>query len=128
MINIAESDRGKLTGIDLTSIPFVPKRIFIVNNVPVDEIRGDHAHYLDHQILYCLSGSLIVDKIYKSKDKDTIILNAGDTCDIPPLTWSTIKFAENNSSFLCVCSEQYDEKEYIRNYEKFIRIITNVNI
>lgn len=128
MINIVDSDRGKLTAINLTNIDFIPKRLFIVDNVPQNGVRGEHAHLLDHQILYCLSGSLSINKIYKLNNNiinETIILNRGDKCQIPSLTWTSIKFIDPHSSLLCLCSEIYDENEYIRNFDKFIRIINN---
>lgn len=131
MINIVDSDRGKLTAIDLTNLPFVPKRIFIVDKVEIGGIRSDHAHHKDSQILYCLSGSLSISKIFKSPEgllNQMYILNPGDKCEIPPLTWSIIKFLDNNSSFICICSESYDEQEYIRNYEEFLRIINDTNV
>ena len=122
MINIVESDRGKLTGIDLTNIPFVPKRIFIVDNVPVNGVRGNHAHIRDNQILYCLSGQLEITTTNKISTTTTIC-ETGTKVNIPRLTWSSIKFLKEKSSFLCICSEPYDESEYIRNYNEFNKLI-----
>lgn len=126
MINIVESDRGNLTAIDLTKLIFLPKRIFIVNNVSLNEWRSDHAHRLDHQVLFCLNGRLKVELTNKFNDsihKQLFFIEAGETIDIPPLTWSRIQFIKDRSEFLCVCSESYDENEYIRNYSEFLEII-----
>jgi dTDP-4-dehydrorhamnose 3,5-epimerase-like enzyme len=131
MINIAESDRGRLTGINLSQIPFIPQRLFIVNNVSKNGIRSDHAHIKDNQMLFCLSGSLCIESIYKYKNQifnDTHIVKEKQMFYIPALTWTRIKFLEDNTSLMCVCSELYDENEYIRNYEDFLRIINESSI
>lgn len=123
MLNKIQSDTGNLTAIDIGNIPFVPKRIFIVDNVPIGSIRGNHAHIKDNQILYCLSGQLEITTTNKIS-KTTTICETGTKVYIPILTWCSIKFLENNSSFMCICSERYDESEYIRDYNKFIDIVS----
>lgn len=122
MLNKIESDTGNLTAIDIGNIPFVPKRIFIVDNVPIGSIRGNHAHIKDNQILYCLSGQLEITTTNKIS-KTTTICETGTIVNIPRLTWSSIKFLKEKSSFLCICSESYDESEYIRNYNEFNQLI-----
>lgn len=128
MLNKVCSSNGDLTAVDLSDIPFVPKRLFIVNNVPNQTLRSDHAHKKDYQILLCLTGSLNIELIDKSLCSKISIINAGDYLHIPQLTWSRIRFLTNDSSILCLCSEKYDENEYIRNYNEFLRIINEDNI
>jgi dTDP-4-dehydrorhamnose 3,5-epimerase-like enzyme len=51
-------DRGTLVPIELSEIPFEVKRLFFVNNVPENVIRGNHAHFKTKQILICLTGKI----------------------------------------------------------------------
>jgi dTDP-4-dehydrorhamnose 3,5-epimerase-like enzyme len=125
MLNKSITENGCLTGINISSLNFIPKRLFIVDSVPAGAVRGNHAHLKDYQILYCLSGELHIETINKKNITNYITLKIGDNIDIPPLTWCIIRFVQNNSSFICICSENYDEKEYIRNYNDFQNIITN---
>ena len=47
--------RGSLSvGEFLQQIPFVPKRYFVVYDVPGKDVRGEHAHRLCRQFLVCL--------------------------------------------------------------------------
>ena len=51
-----EDNRGSLLPIEFNTLPFEPKRIFIVNNVPLNEIRGEHSHYVTKQLIVCTKG------------------------------------------------------------------------
>lgn len=53
-------ERGSLLPLEFDSIDFEPKRIFIVNNVPVGTVRGDHAHFTTKQLLICSKCSVNV--------------------------------------------------------------------
>lgn len=41
-------------------LPFLPRRYFVVYNVPSQEIRGEHAHRRCHQFMVCVHGSVRV--------------------------------------------------------------------
>lgn len=119
-MNIAESNRGRLSAIDISEIPFQVKRIFIVDRVQLNGIRSEHAHIRDNQMLYCLNGSLKIKLTDTNLDTKYYILKQTDSLMIPKLTWSVITFLDPESSLICFCSENYDEKEYIRDYNIFI--------
>ena len=53
--------RGNLTvGEFGNHIPFDPKRYFLVYQVPLVEMRGEHAHRECHQFLVCVRGRISV--------------------------------------------------------------------
>ena len=57
-LHFVEDMRGNLSvGEYHRDIPFVPKRYFLVFDVPTPEVRGEHAHKLCHQFLICVRGS-----------------------------------------------------------------------
>jgi len=39
-----------------------------------------------------------------------------------PLTWNIFNFIQENSSMIVFGSEDYDEDEYIRNYQEFLEM------
>ena len=55
-LNSFEDSRGSLLPIEFDSLPFIPKRVFIVNNVPLNDIRGEHSHYKTKQLIVCTNG------------------------------------------------------------------------
>jgi hypothetical protein len=50
--------RGQLVALDEGLLPFVPRRIFFVRDVPVGGMRGGHGHRSARQLLVCLAGRI----------------------------------------------------------------------
>jgi hypothetical protein len=46
-----KDDDGTLVPIEFSDLPFEPKRIFYVCDVPKGEERGNHAHFETRQLL-----------------------------------------------------------------------------
>ena len=59
-LNVFSDNRGDLIPIEFHSLPFEPKRIFMVKNIPKLQTRGNHAHYTTKQIIFCVQGSVEV--------------------------------------------------------------------
>ena len=120
--NVFNDDRGSLIPIELKNIPFEVKRVFVVNNVPLNEIRGNHSHYNTKQYLICINGS--VDVILNDGFNETIYkLIKGESILIPELIWDSQKFTSENSEILVFCSTEYDINDYILDFNKFKEII-----
>jgi len=101
------------------SIPFTPKRYFIVNNVPPEEVRGQHAHKVCHQILICIHGSIIahIDDGYKKEE--VILEDPSHGLYMPPMTWGAQSSFSKESKLLVLASHLYDKDEYINSYNEF---------
>ena len=114
--------RGSLTAGELPSdnIPFVPKRWFLVYDVPSREVRGEHAHRLCHQFLVCVSGSMTVAVDDGERREEITLDNRTLGLHIPPLVWAS-QFRYNTDSVLLVlASHPYEASDYIRDYEVFL--------
>jgi len=119
-----DDDRGSLIPIEFSSLPFEPKRIFIVNNVPVNMVRGNHSHHKTQQLIICVNGS--VDVILHDGISESITrLEKGEKILIPELIWDSQKFLNENSEIIVICSTIYDSKDYIFDFEKFIKLKMN---
>jgi acetyltransferase-like isoleucine patch superfamily enzyme len=113
--------RGSLTvGEFGRSVPFAPKRYFLVLGVPNAETRGEHAHYRCHQFLVCVAGSCAV-VVDDGVSREEFILDRQDIgVYIPAMTWG-IQYKYSKDAVLAVfASEYYDEADYIRDYRQFI--------
>lgn len=119
--NIFIDDRGCLIPIEFNDINFIPKRVFVVNNVPVGVIRGNHAHYKTKQLLICINGSVNV-FLDNGKEKTKTFLNIGESILIPEMVWDSQEFLEENSEILVVCSTEYDINDYILDYNEFLNL------
>ena len=102
-------------------IPFPVKRVFFISSGDAQNCeRGAHAHHECEQVLVCLSGRALL--LYENKHfKGVIELTPGKTFYHKNLEWLTVEFKEKNSVIVSLCSEEYDEKDYIRSWEEFTK-------
>lgn len=122
IINIQEikDSRGQMNVIEFSKIlGFSPKRMFSIQNVPINGLRGDHAHKECIQVLHCLNGKVEVE-LDNGTEKNSLLLNdAGKILLIPANTWLRLRFLEESTILNVYASESYDDSDYIRNYEEF---------
>jgi dTDP-4-dehydrorhamnose 3,5-epimerase-like enzyme len=113
-------ERGCLIPFNLDELNFIPKRVFVVNNVPINSIRGKHSHFETEQFLICTNGSINVHFDY-IREKIIINLKKGESVYIPKMVWSSQEFLDENSEILVFCSTLYDKSDYITNYEEYLK-------
>ncbi|MCR9981979.1 FdtA/QdtA family cupin domain-containing protein [Vibrio alginolyticus] len=115
--------RGDLTvGEFEGSIPFLPKRYFLINNVPSKEVRGEHAHKKCEQFLICTKGSckVVVDD---GVNREEFVLNSPSVgIYLPAMTWGIQYNYSSDAVLLVFASDYYDNNDYIRDYEEFLRL------
>lgn len=115
---------GHITVVNNNSeIPFETKRIFYLYDIPGGESRGAHAHKQCHQFLVAASGSFEV-LLDDGHIKRQVLLNRPDLgLHIPPGIWaSEINFA-SGSICLVLASHEYDEQDYIRDYDGYLKYV-----
>jgi len=119
-------ERGNLSFIEeLNHIPFQIKRIYWIYDVPGGEVRGGHAYKTLHEFIVALSGSFDV-VLDDGKTKKTYSLNRSYYgLYIPNMIWRSIENFSTNSLCMILASEKYDENDYVRDYEEFIKSNTS---
>ncbi len=112
-------ERGKLSVIQKSDIPFQIKRVFWIQGMNKEE-RGKHAHYKARQCIICIQGKCKI-KFDDGKNKKELILIDNDNKGFikEPNFWITIYDCSPDCILLVLVSEEYDEKDYIRSYKKF---------
>tara|TARA_X000000950_G_scaffold262452_1_gene333709 strand:+ start:4691 stop:5071 length:381 start_codon:yes stop_codon:yes gene_type:complete len=119
LINFDFIEKAKINVYENFPKDFQLKRVFIVNGKN-GEVRGDHAHKKCTQILICISGEVIVDINKKEK---VVLSIPSEGLIIPPLIWSSQRYVTDKSMLMVLCDYKYDEKDYIRNYLEYLKII-----
>lgn len=116
---------GNITAIEnKKSIPFDIKRVYYLYDVPGGEERGGHAHYELQQFVVALSGAFDVllddgtNKKVVHLDRPFIGLH------ITTGIWRELLNFSSGSVCLVLASHKYDESDYIRDYDSFIRLVT----
>ncbi len=115
--NISDKD-GKLFPLEFKDLPFKPKRIFYITNVPLNEERGGHAHYKTKQLLICIKGVIGV-KLHNGHNLKQYVIKEGESIFIDKMIWDSQSFLTGKDILLVICNTEYDKEDYIENFEEF---------
>ena len=108
------------SGIDL---PFEIKRVFYIYDIPGGKDRGAHAHKECHQFLIAGSGSFDILLDDGSKKKIVSLNRPYFGLHIPPGIWASEVAFSSGSICLVLNSHKFNEDDYIRDYNKFLKYI-----
>ena len=120
---VIHNDAGNIAVLENgTSSPFDIKRIYYLYDVPMDAERGGHAHFELQQYVVAASGSftfILDDGIQK---KEVFLNDPNRALHIKPGIWREIKNFSSGSICLVLASQVYQEEDYIRDYEEFLKL------
>jgi dTDP-4-dehydrorhamnose 3,5-epimerase-like enzyme len=109
------------------ALPFKVKRIFIVDGVPENEVRGIHAHRECWQFLVAVAGSITVG-FDDGANAQELVLDRNDVgLLLPPLTYGRQFNFSPDAVLLVLASHSYDLNDYIDDYEEFLQILGKGN-
>ena len=116
-------ERGNLISIEGNkNIPFDIKRVYYIFDNIAGVERGFHAHHNLKQVVICMHGSctFVLDN---GKTREEVVLNDKTKgLYIEDFIWREMKDFSPGAVLVVLASELYDEKDYVRNYEEFIRM------
>lgn len=119
--------RGNLTVVQqMDDIPFNIARAYWVYDVPSGENRGGHAHKILKQFVVAVSGSFNV-TLDNGCEKQIFHLNhpyQGLLIDTG--VWRTLDDFSSGAVCLVLASEPFEEEDYIRDYDEFLKYVGNV--
>ena len=117
-------DRGQLVAIEaMKDLPFEVKRVYYIYDTLPGVRRGFHAHKNLQQILLCVNGSC---KIHLDDGNDTAEVSLDKPNEglyISNNMWREMYDFIPGTVLLVLASEYYDEADYIRNYDDFIKMV-----
>ncbi len=120
--------RGNLTVAEANkNVPFDIKRTYWVYDVPGGECRGGHAHKQCLEFIVAVSGSFHV-TLDNGKEKTTYLLNhpwQGLLVDTG--VWRTLDDFSSGAVCMVLASEKFEEEDYIREYDDYLKYIGNEN-
>lgn len=119
-------ERGSLVALELgLNVPFDIKRIYYIYGTKQSVSRGFHAHLDLKQLAVCLNGSctMVLDngvqreEIFMSSPEKGLLIEG--------LLWREMHDFSPDCILLVLASEHFDEQDYIRNYDEFLRLVDN---
>lgn len=121
---MGDSEKGYLSFYEIENdVPFPIKRIYYTYDVPINVKRGLHAHKKLQQIMWCPYGEIEVilddgeERVHYLLDcpeKGLVVLNG---------YWREMIWRKEGSVLCVAASDFYDESDYIRNYDEFLKLV-----
>ena len=113
--------RGDLTFVEGgRHLPFDIARVYYLYNVPVDSVRGGHAHRELEQVIFALSGSFRVTVDDGTNRAEVWLNNPRQGLHINRLVWRELDRFSQGSVCMVLASMRYDEADYYRDYDEFM--------
>ncbi|WP_372472449.1 FdtA/QdtA family cupin domain-containing protein [Capnocytophaga sp. ARDL2] len=115
-----EDPRGNLSVIEKDIIPFAIKRTYFLYDVPSGGSRGGHAHKEQESLIVAVAGSFDV-VLNDGKQRKVFTLNRPyEGLYVAKGTWRELENFSSGAVSLVVSSGEYDEEDYIRDFEEFL--------
>lgn len=112
---------GKLSFFEIKETHFIMKRFYYIYDVPTKVKRGGHAHKQLKQLLFCPYGRIRIELDDGNEKKSEILDSPQKALLLQPGIWREMYWIKDNSVLCVAASEEYDEDDYIRNYEEFLK-------
>ena len=114
--------RGNLTFIEAErNIPFSIKRVYYLYDVPGGATRAGHGHKTLQQVIIAMSGSfdVVLDDGFERRRHHLNRSYCG--LYVSPMMWREIDNFSSGSVCMVLASDYYDETDYFREYEEFLK-------
>ncbi len=116
-------ERGQLIALEeFVDIPFKIKRVYYMYDTAKGVRRGYHAHRQLEQILICIHGKCKVHLDNGKETKEVFLEKPYEGLYIASCMWREMYDFSEDAVLMVLASELYNEEDYIRDYDEFLRI------
>ncbi len=117
-------ERGQLVAIEARKdLPFEFKRVYYIYDTKKGVRRGFHAHYDLEQILICVSGSCKIHLDNGFETEEVLLDKPYEGLYIANNMWREMYDFTEDAVLLVIASRPYEESDYIRNYDDFMKMV-----
>ncbi|MDD6157367.1 MAG: FdtA/QdtA family cupin domain-containing protein [Lachnospiraceae bacterium] len=117
-------DRGQLVAIEEgKDIPFDIKRVYYMYDTGKGVRRGFHAHKKLEQILICVHGNCKIMLDDGHEQKVVLLDSPYEGLYVPNSIWREMFDFSADAVLLVLASDIYQESDYIRDYQEFIKYL-----
>ena len=115
-------ERGSLVALEAEiTVPFDIKRVYYIFDTKSGVVRGLHAHKALSQVMVCLKGSCRV-MLDNGLLKEQVVLDSPNKgLLIDSMMWREMHDFSEDCVLLVLANEHYDESDYIRDYNNFLK-------
>lgn len=116
-------ERGSLIALESgAQVPFEIRRVYYIFRTMPGVARGFHAHKRLRQVAICVSGKcrMVLDD---GNRREEVWLDSPDKgLLIDSFMWREMHDFSADAVLMVLASDLYDEKDYIRNYDDFLKV------
>lgn len=117
-------DRGQLVALEENKeIPFKIKRVYYMYDTVDGVRRGYHAHRNLQQILICIHGNCKIHLDNGHETAEVLLDKPYEGLYVSNNMWREMYDFSPDAVLMVLASELYDESDYIRNYEDFLKYV-----
>jgi hypothetical protein len=121
---VVTDPRGDLTFIEgRRHVPFDIQRVYYLYNVPVDSVRGGHAHKMLEQVIFALSGSFRIKVDDGRAQAEYLLRDPRRGLYISSMIWREMDLFSQGAVCMVIASLPYDEADYYRDYQDFVSAV-----
>ena len=126
MLNFQDlgDERGKLVVIEgEEDTPFRIERCFYMYGTDSEKVRGNHANINSEFVLVNVAGK---SKVMVTDGTQRVVVELNKPMEglyIPKMIWKEMYDFSEDSVLLVMASTHFDESEYIRDYDEYIKIM-----
>jgi hypothetical protein len=118
--NHSDPDSADLFVFEYSKLPWIPARMYIMQNFIQGRTRGNHAHKRLSQIFIMISGSLQLE-IYRGENLQRFILTPqSGELELKPGAWRVISNASQDAALLVLADAPYNEDDYMRDWDVYL--------
>ena len=116
-------ERGSLIAIEEGyNAPFDIKRVYYLFDTKIGVERGFHAHQDLKQICIVVKGECTFTLDNGDKKEEIKLTNPNQGLYIENLIWREMKDFSKDCVLVVLASKHYDESDYIRDYDEFLKV------
>jgi dTDP-4-dehydrorhamnose 3,5-epimerase-like enzyme len=117
--------RGQLSVVELGgALPFIVRRVYWIHGTKPGVSRGFHAHKKLRQLCVCIAGSACV-SLFDGRNEESVVLDSpAQSLLIGPGLWHEMHDFSPECVLMVFADAEYEEADYIRDREHFIRYVT----
>lgn len=125
-IQVLGDDRGHLNVLETyKNIPFPIQRVYYLTATKSGISRGFHAHKELEQMAVCVAGQCRM-VMNDGHSVDEVVLDSpSKVLHVGKMVWHEMHDFSEDCVLLVLASDYYDEQDYIRNYDEFLRLVSN---
>lgn len=120
--NVMGDETGSLVAIEgLGNIPFEVKRVYYIYGTTSNAVRGRHAHRNLQQLIFCPVGSCEFTLDDGAERRTVRLQRPNQALYITSNIWREFSGFSHDCVVMVLASEVYNEDDYIRDYEEFLK-------